>query len=114
MSAPIKTEDSFHQLIHRNHMWGLWEIASQMTPQPRPQAIPYQWKWSVLEDVVRRSATAVPVGDERRGRLGPESAGERERDDADDQAGDGAEAPDAEQDCVRAERLERRPDRAPR
>ena len=45
MNAPAKTEDAFHQLIHRNHMWGLWEIASQMTPHPRPEAIAYQWKW---------------------------------------------------------------------
>ena len=66
MNAPTKTEDAFHQLIHQNHMWGLWEIASQMTPQPRPEAIPYQWKWSLLKEVVKRSASAVPVGDERR------------------------------------------------
>jgi gentisate 1,2-dioxygenase len=47
-------------------MWGLWEIASQMTPHPQPQAIPHQWKWSLLKEVVKQSATAVPVGDERR------------------------------------------------
>ena len=66
MNAPIKAEDAFHQLIHQNHMWGLWEIASQMTPQPRSEAIPYQWKWSLLKEVVKQSASAVPVGDERR------------------------------------------------
>ena len=71
MNAPIKTahrqsEDAFHRLIHENHMYGLWEIASQMTPHPRPEAIPYQWKWALLDEVVRQSATAVPVGDERR------------------------------------------------
>ena len=66
MNAPIKTEDAFHQLIHQNHMWGLWEIASQMTPQPRPEAIAHQWKWSLLKEVVKQSANAVPVGDERR------------------------------------------------
>jgi gentisate 1,2-dioxygenase len=66
MNAPVKAEDSFHQLIHKNHMWGLWEIASQMTPHPRPEAIAYQWKWSLLKEVVKQSATAVPVGDERR------------------------------------------------
>src|SRR2546430_16286319 len=66
MNAPIKTEDRFHQLIHQNRMWGLWEIASQMTPQPRPEAIAYQWKWSLLKEVVKQSASAVPVGDERR------------------------------------------------
>jgi gentisate 1,2-dioxygenase len=37
-----------------------------MTPHPRPDAVPHQWKWSVLEEVVKQSATAVPVGDERR------------------------------------------------
>jgi gentisate 1,2-dioxygenase len=66
MNAPTKTEDSFHQLIHRNHMWGLWEIASQMTPHPRPEAVAYQWKGSLLKEVVKQSSTAVPVGDERR------------------------------------------------
>jgi gentisate 1,2-dioxygenase len=66
MNAPVKTEDAFHQLIHKNHMWGLWEIASQMTPQPRPEAIAHQWKWSLLKEVVKQSANAVPVGDERR------------------------------------------------
>jgi len=66
MNAPVKSEDRFHQLIHQNHMWGLWEIASQMTPQPRPEAVPYQWKWSLLKEVVQQSCSAVPVGDERR------------------------------------------------
>jgi gentisate 1,2-dioxygenase len=66
MNAPVKTEDKFHQLIHQNHMWGLWEIASQMTPHPRPEAIAHQWKWSLLKEVVKQSSTAVPVGDERR------------------------------------------------
>src|SRR5688572_11230950 len=66
MNAPIHTEDAFHRLIHENHMYGLWEIASQMTPHPRPEAVPYQWKWSLLEQVAKQSAGAVPVGDERR------------------------------------------------
>jgi gentisate 1,2-dioxygenase len=65
MNAPIR-EDAFHKLIHEHHMWGLWEIASQMTPHPRPEAVPHQWKWTLLEKVIRESATAVPVGDERR------------------------------------------------
>jgi len=66
MNAPIRTEDAFHKLIHDNHMWGLWEIASQMTPHPRPEAVPHQWKCSLLERVVKGSSVAVPVGDERR------------------------------------------------
>ena len=59
--------EAFHQLIHSNHMYGLWEIASQTTPQPRPEAVAHIWKWSPWS---RRScnspAPAVPVGDERR------------------------------------------------
>lgn len=66
MNAPARTEDDFHRLIHEHHMYGLWEIASQMTPHPRPEAVAYQWKWSLLERVVRESSIAVPVGDERR------------------------------------------------
>ena len=68
MNAPDrrKTEDAFHALIHRNHLYGLWEIASQMTPYPQPKAIPYQWKWSMLEPIVRQSCVSVPLGDERR------------------------------------------------
>ncbi|MGH8669589.1 MAG: cupin domain-containing protein, partial [Burkholderiales bacterium] len=62
----MKHEDAFHELIHRNHMWGLWEIASQMTSHPRPEAVPYQWRWSFLQNIVEQSAVAVPVGDERR------------------------------------------------
>src|SRR5258706_11010427 len=37
-----------------------------MRPRPRPEGMAHQWKWSVLRGVVRQSATAVPVGDERR------------------------------------------------
>src|ERR1041384_77294 len=66
MNAPIRTEDSFHKLIHDNHMYGLWEIASQMTPHPRPEAVAHKWSWSLMKEVVTQSATAVPVGDERR------------------------------------------------
>jgi gentisate 1,2-dioxygenase len=66
MNAPIRTEDAFHRLIHEHHMWGLWEIASQMTPHPRPDAVPYQWRWSLLERIIKESSVAVPVGDERR------------------------------------------------
>lgn len=70
MNAPVHsnlgTEDAFHKLIHENSIYGLWEIASQMTPHPRPEAVPHQWKWSLLERLVRESSVAVPVGDERR------------------------------------------------
>ena len=68
MNAPDqrKTEDAFHRLIHENSIYGLWEIASQMTPHPLPDAVPHIWKAALLESLVQQSATAVPVGDERR------------------------------------------------
>ena len=30
--------DKFHERIHASHMYGLWELASQMTPHPEPKA----------------------------------------------------------------------------
>lgn len=58
--------EAFHQRMHANHMYGLWELASQMTPHPQPKMIAHMWPWSLLESIVAESANAVPVGDERR------------------------------------------------
>ena len=57
---------AFHDRMHANNMFGLWELASQMTPHPQPKMIPHMWPWSVTESIVEESARAVPVGDERR------------------------------------------------
>ncbi len=62
----VSLREAFHERIHANHMHGLWELASQMTRHPRPKMIPYMWRWSVLESVIKESGDAVPVGDERR------------------------------------------------
>ncbi len=59
-------EEAFHQRIHDNHMYGLWELASQMTPHPQPKAIPFMWSGELLQSVVEESGQAVPVGEERR------------------------------------------------
>ena len=68
--APASESDTFreafHQRMHANHMYGLWELASQMTPHPQPKMIAYMWPWALLESIVGESARAVPVGDERR------------------------------------------------
>jgi len=56
----------FHERIHSQHMYGLWELASAMTPCPQPQAIPYMWPAEVIDEVVDQSGRAVPVGEERR------------------------------------------------
>ncbi len=72
MAKPeVKTEAdafraAFHERMHANHMYGLWELASQMTPNPQPKMIPYMWQWSLLESIVEESGRAVPVGEERR------------------------------------------------
>src|SRR5262249_22645367 len=47
-------------------MYGLCGLASQMTRYPEPSAIPYMWKASLIEAMVRESGEVVPVGEERR------------------------------------------------
>jgi gentisate 1,2-dioxygenase len=68
MQAQIEqsAREAFHERMHRNYMYGLWELASQMTPTPRPKAIPYMWKWELLESILNESGEVVPIGDERR------------------------------------------------
>lgn len=67
MTAESKvTSEQFHDRIHDAHMYGLWELASQMTPHPEPQMKPFIWKWELFESVLRDSGEVVPIGDERR------------------------------------------------
>ncbi|HEX2385904.1 MAG TPA: cupin domain-containing protein [Candidatus Binatia bacterium] len=65
-AKPSPARDKFHQQMHAKHMYGLWELASQMTPNPQPKAIPYMWPWSELEPIIKASGELVPVGEERR------------------------------------------------
>jgi gentisate 1,2-dioxygenase len=58
--------EAFHERMHANNMYGLWELASQMTPHPQPKMVPHMWPWSITEPIIADSAEAVPVGDERR------------------------------------------------
>src|SRR5207244_12212310 len=62
----VSLREAFHERVHANHMHGLWELASQMTRHPRPKMIPYMWRWSVLESIIKEAGEAVPGGDERR------------------------------------------------
>jgi gentisate 1,2-dioxygenase len=63
----FQSAEDFHRFIHEQHMHGLWEIsASQNTPWPTPEAVPYLWPWSLMEQVVRQSCITVPVGNDRR------------------------------------------------
>jgi gentisate 1,2-dioxygenase len=59
-------EHEFHERMHAAQMYGLWELASQMTRHPEPKAVPYMWKSPLIEAMVRESGEAVPVGEERR------------------------------------------------
>ena len=59
-------EKDFHERMHAAHVYGLWELASQMTPRPEPRAIPYMWTAAQLETMVREAGEVVPVGEERR------------------------------------------------
>jgi len=52
--------------MHAAQMYGLWELASQMTRHPEPKAIPHMWRSSLIEAMVRESGEVVPVGEERR------------------------------------------------
>jgi gentisate 1,2-dioxygenase len=64
--AVTAVDREFHERMHAAHMYGLWELASQMTPRPEPSAIPYMWKAPLIEMLVRESGEVVPVGEERR------------------------------------------------
>jgi gentisate 1,2-dioxygenase len=59
-------EQDFHERMHAAQIYGLWELASQMTGHPQPAAIPHMWKSSLIEAMVRESGDVVPVGEERR------------------------------------------------
>jgi gentisate 1,2-dioxygenase len=66
MASADQIQAVFHERMHANHMYGLWELASQMTPHPQPKMIAYMWPWSRLKVIVDESGSAVPVGEERR------------------------------------------------
>jgi gentisate 1,2-dioxygenase len=61
----ISSED-FHARMHANHMYGLWELASQMTPSPQPKMVPYLWKGDLFDSIIEQSGEVVPIGNERR------------------------------------------------
>src|SRR5688572_8104333 len=64
--APRAVDADFHARMHAAQMYGLWELASQMTRHPEPMAVAHMWKSSLLEAMVRESGEVVPVGEERR------------------------------------------------
>ena len=37
-------EQDFHERMHAAQMYGLWELASQMTRHPEPKAVAHMWK----------------------------------------------------------------------
>ena len=65
-NAPTSVERDFHERMHAAGLHGLWELASQMTRHPEPQAVPHMWPAAVLDAMVSEAAAVVPVGEERR------------------------------------------------
>jgi len=59
-------EKDFHERMHAAGMYGLWELASQMTKHPEPKAVAHMWSSTLIEGMVREASEVVPVGEERR------------------------------------------------
>lgn len=68
MTSQVLTtvEKDFHQRMHAAQIYGLWELASQMTPRPELRAIAHLWPAALLETIIREAGEVVPVGEERR------------------------------------------------
>jgi gentisate 1,2-dioxygenase len=64
--TPTAVETDFHERMHAAQMYGLWELASQMTRHPQPRAVAHMWKAALLDRMVREASEVVPVGEERR------------------------------------------------
>ena len=64
--TPTAVATDFHERMHAAGMYGLWELASQMTRHPEPKAVAHMWKASLIDAMVRESGEVVPVGEERR------------------------------------------------
>jgi gentisate 1,2-dioxygenase len=64
--TPTTVEQDFHRRMHAAGIYGLWELASQMTKHPEPQAVPHMWRAKLLDAMVSEAAEVVPVGEERR------------------------------------------------
>src|SRR5689334_1839243 len=56
----------FNRLIHKYHMYGLWEQEEGVHPVPMPKTEAFMWPASILDEVVKQAGHAVPVGNERR------------------------------------------------
>jgi gentisate 1,2-dioxygenase len=65
MTTTVSSE-AFHDRIHDNYIYGLWELDSQMTQHPMPKMIAHMWKWSLFESVLKDAGDVVPIGDTRR------------------------------------------------
>src|SRR5215467_1958657 len=59
--AVTSVERDFHERMHAAQMYGLWELASQMTKHPEPAAIPYLWPAALIDAMVEESGTVVPA-----------------------------------------------------
>lgn len=70
-SRAKKTErvDDLYQEMTQRHLMPLWQLEADIMPwSPKPEAVPWLWKWSQLFDIARRSGDLVPIerGGDRR------------------------------------------------
>lgn len=61
-----RSEEAFNRLVHRYHMYGLWEQEEDVHPVPFPKAEPFMWPSSILKPLIEQAGQAVPIGNERR------------------------------------------------
>lgn len=65
MMLPESTPElqQLYEDFERNHIKPLWTQLGGLMPQhPKPQAVPYVWRWANLYPMAKRSGDLVPVG----------------------------------------------------
>jgi gentisate 1,2-dioxygenase len=66
VATPSVSAELFNELIHKYHLYGLWEQEDGVEPVPFPKTQAFMWPAAVLDPLVEQSGHAVPVGNERR------------------------------------------------
>ncbi len=66
VATPSVSAELFNRLIHKYHLYGLWEQEDGVEPVPFPRTQAFMWPAAVLDPLIEQSGHAVPVGNERR------------------------------------------------
>jgi gentisate 1,2-dioxygenase len=65
-AAAAPTDEAFNRLVHKYHMFGLWEQEEGVEPVPFPKTEAFMWPASIVNQLIEQAGHAVPVGNERR------------------------------------------------